>query len=217
MRFPSARKGVRTIFVGVLIELIVAISSIVVSVLVTFPETNTYGTTLYFVNSTIAALAAISAIAAFILEIVGLFQAKADDKSFAYALWVILISVIATIVSFSLSFINQPWSKDAIVIIDTVSGVAGLIVVMYILTGISNLTEKLNENSFAKSGRILRVIIGILFLIALALNLIANFIRVSPEGIKIMGYVAIGAGGVQLVAYIWYFIYLARAPKKLSK
>jgi len=217
MKFPSAHKGVRTIFIGVLLEVLAAIIGIVNSFLATLPEYAVRNSAIYNISGVLAIVAGVMVVIAFILEIVGLFQAKADDKSFAYALWVILFVIIATIVRICFSFINQPWVKDTCVVIDAVAGVSGLVVVLYIVTGISNLSFKLKEESFAASGRVLRIIIAILFLVSLALSLVANFVRMNQDVIKIMGYVAIGAAVVEFIAYVWYFIYLACAPKKLSK
>ena len=212
MKFPSAHAGVKKIFLAALFELIATVLTIVSAVLIAINEKN-------FADGVLALGLAAGALAlvAFIFQLIGLNQARRDDRSFGSALWVVFIAILATLVSIILSFFKGEWVAYVTGGLDAFVSACGTVVVIYIVTGIFTLANKLGEKGFADNGRALRVILTVLFIIAIVLRLLASFLRPNQDIITVMGYVSIGSAALQFIAEIWYFIYLARAPRKLSK
>lgn len=211
MKYPHAHSGVKKIFIGALLEVISSALMIAVTILLI------YFSNLTDVSVTLTLVASIVSVVAFIFQLIGLFQAKKDEGSFSGALWSIFLVIIITIAQIPLSYLTGDWVTYVTSSADAVKSLLSIAVIMYILSGISNLAGSLGESGYASRGRIIRVLLMIVFLAALGMRLVSTFVKGSEQLNNVMGYIAIGSSVVELVANIWYFFYLARAPKKLSK
>lgn len=211
MKYPHAHSGVKKIFIGALLEVISSALMIAVTILLI------YFSNLTDVSATLTLVASIVSVVAFIFQLIGLFQARKDEGSFSGALWSIFLVIIITIAQIPLSYLTGDWVTYVTSSADAVKSLLSIAVIMYILSGISNLAGSLGESGYASRGRIIRVLLMIVFLAALGMRLVSAFVKGSEQLNNVMGYIAIGSSAVELVANIWYFFYLARAPKKLSK
>lgn len=217
MRYPNARAGVKKIFIAELFELISAILVVVSAAILCLPEASNSGSTLASLAGWLLIGAVAPAILAFIFQLIGLIQAKRDEGCFGNALVMVFMGIIALLIRFGFSFINAVWAIRTCSILTAFANACSVVVVLYILSGISNLADDLGEHSFANHGRMLRVILTILFLVSIVLDIISTFVRPNENASRVMGFVAVGAAVIDFIAEVWYFIYLARAPKKLSK
>ena len=216
MKYPHAVKGVKKLFVASLLEVISTLM-VIASAVMLVAAGNDANSPLLAPAATLALVASIPLLVAFILQLIGLIQAKADERSFGTALWLILLALILSVVSSIFSAIAATWSVYFSSTLSAVSTALNACVVLYVLAGIANLADDLGESSYASRGRVLRIILLVLFLISIAMRLISTFVRPNAEVTQIMGYVSLAASAVQFVANVWYFFYLARAGKKLSK
>ena len=211
MKYPHAHSGVKKIFVGALLELITSALMIAVTILLI------YFSNLGDLTVTLTLVASIISVVAFIFQLIGLFQARKDESSFSGALWSIFLVIILTIAQIPLSYLTGEWVKYVTSSTDAVKSLLSIAVIMYILAGISNLADSLGESGYAARGRIIRVLLMIVFIAALGMRLVSTFVKGSEPLNNVMSYVSIGSAVIELIANIWYFFYLARAPKKLSK
>ena len=216
MKYPHAVKGVKKLFVASLFEIISTLMVIASAVMLVVAG-NDANSPLLAPAGTLALVAGIPLLVAFILQLVGLIQAKADERSFGTALWLILLALILTVVSSIFSMVATSWSVYFSSTLSAVSTAFNACVVLYVLAGIIKLADDVGENSYASRGRVLRIVLLVLFILSVGMHLISTFVNPNAEVTKIMTYVSMGASIVELVAHIWYFFYLARAGKKLSK
>jgi hypothetical protein len=158
--------------------------------------------------SSIALLAAgVLAIIGFILNLVGLVQAKKDDGGFKIALIFALICIALSIVSSILTTINpfiSGWMEFVVTIFE-------LAVFEYVVIGIMSLSNQLGDQGMVSFGSKVRMLISILYIVLLIIRLFGNI------NVTFAGVVGIVGAILELVVYIGYLIYLAKAKKMLTK
>lgn len=217
MTYPHAHKGVVKIFLGALFEVLASILVFAAAILLALPESANANSVTALTAAYLTIGGGFLAILAFIFQLIGLFQAKPDEKNFANALWAIFLNIVLVLARIALGFIQQPWASTTVSVLNSVDSALSCVVICYILTAISNLTLNLNEKGFSVRGRLIRGILVVLFLLSFAMNMMSTFIRPNEEVARVMGIISIIAAGAELLAHIWYFFYLGRACKKLKK
>lgn len=212
MKYPHAHKGVTKIFVGVLFDVIASVLSTVYAVILA-----NKGDKL----SALEIVAGILVLVAFILQLVGLSQARKDNRNFGVALWIILFAILGVVTNIVLTLVVSDLTATWYVIVSTVIAayvsISSLLVVLCVISGISDLADDLGENGYAHRGRIIRFILVCLFLISVILTVVSTIMAGDATAAKVVAWISFGAALVDLFANVWYFIYLARAPRKLSK
>lgn len=217
MKFPNAVKGVRKLFVAELIEVISLILFFVASVLVALPGGSDPNSALATASATITIVVGIAGLIAFIIQLVGLFQGKKDEANFGYALWVILVSILLAVAGIGLGFIQQGWATNVVNYLDVAQRILSVLLLCFILTGISVLADKVGQKDYAARGRILRFIFSILLLVGGTIRLLTSIFRTNAIAVDVIGYIGIAGAAIELIASIWYLIYLGKAAGKLSK
>ncbi len=213
MRFPNAYKGVSKLFLAEILMLIGSIVAIIASVLLLAAYSASSGGSVdgalaTMGGSSIALLAAgVVTIIAFILNLVGLVQAKKDDDGFKLALIFTLICIALSIVSSILTSIN-PYMSGWLEFVGTIFE---LCVFEYVVIGIMSLSNQLGDQKMASFGAKIRMLISILYIVLLIIRLFGNI------NVTFAGVVGIVGAILELVMYIGYLIYLAKAKKMLSK
>ena len=217
MKYPHAYSGVKKIFISAIFEVVASLISIVAAVFLVIPDAKDTNSPLFIAATALASISGALLIVSFILQLIGLFQGKKDEGCFAGALWIILVAIFATVGSVGFSLVNAEWARYTSIALDGFASACSTIVIAYILMGIAAVANRLGEKSFAASGIVLRNILLVLLFASIVMHLVSNIIRPNPAITSIMGFVTVSAAVVELVAYVWYLIYLGRAPKKLSK
>ena len=105
-----------------------------------------------------------------------------------------------------------------ITILEVFIAVSAVLVMVYVITGVSVMAEKVGDGKLADKGRFLCTVICGLYFVSIVLGIIELFFKNPNEGVAIMLRVfAIVAAVVQLVVYIMYLTYLSAARKTLKK
>jgi hypothetical protein len=86
-----------------------------------------------------------------------------------------------------------------------------LCVFEYVVVGIMSLSNQIGDQKMVAFGAKVRTLISIMYIVLLIIRLFGN---INPNIAGVMGIIA---AVIELVMYIGYLIYLARAKKMLSQ
>ena len=218
MRFPNAFEGVKKIFTAEILSLIArvcvlvaaigglaAVGAVAVADSVDGDSVITVGLAGAGLAGIFGVAAGVIAIIAFILQIVGINKAKADEPAFKTAMIFILVAIAASGVG-SIFSGNETLQSIAQIVTD----VAGLCVTLYIIQGIKSLADRLNNGAVSAKGNQIFLLIAVMYGVVLLANLIGLF---AP---MISGVLAIVAAVVGIVQYFFFLSYLSQAKKMLA-
>ena len=216
MQFPYAHKGVKKIFTAEILNIVVVIflicSAVVALVSAALP-TSDEGlaaaalVTLLSLISTLA-LAAV----AFIIYLVGIIQAKRDERYFYNALVFVILPLIASI--FAAIFSQNKYVQD---ISDMVRNISEVIAMVMIISGIRELAAKLDRNDMVNSANVaFRIIVGVygMLIIARIIEFVFDF---WPDMVSFAGIISLTASLINVFAHFYYLVYLGRAVKMLKE
>ena len=217
MRFPNAAKGVKKLFTAEILQLIaevVAIVAIAMLIITLAAEkAQSQGGVIVAGTGTVilfGATAVLTLIAG-IMSLVGVIQSAKDEGAFKVALVAIIISLAAAVVA-------GVFSNNGVIqsICQVIQNVMSLAVTLFVINGITNLAEKLNNTEVWSRGRsLLKVIVCIL-----AFSLIASFISLIFGGAFVSTVAAILAlisAVLNVISYILYLILLNKGKKMLAE
>ena len=217
MRFPHARKGVRKLFLAALIQVIAAVLLFVAAVLAILSIAQADSTGMLATAGILTLVASFVPFLAFILEVLGLYQAKRDDPNFAFALWVVFLTIVIGVVKTILHFVDKNWTDTASDILNIADHAFDTLLIALILTGISTLADKLGETGYARRGRIIRNIFVLVLATVTIMDIIVTITRQNETAAVAMSYISLVASALETIASIWYFFYLGKASRKLRK
>lgn len=210
MTFPNAAKGVKKLFTAEVLTLIASIATIIGIILLIVTgaaaQANSEGGAAAAGIGTIVLMAAsaVLALIAAIMSLVGIIQAAKDEGAFKTALFAVVISVIAAIVSAIFSSNGTVQS-----ICQIVQNIMSIAVTVFVISGVCNLADKLNNDEVAQKGRnILKIIVCVY-----ALALIATIISLVFGGTFASVTAAIIALVAAILNVIGYFLYLSLLSK----
>ena len=214
MKFPNAFAGVKKIFTSEILSLIAAVAAFIAAILGfatigAVAAESAVGAGASLIGLAIFGVASgILYIIAFILQIVGVSNAAKDEPAFKTALIFIIVGIVCSLVS---SFTQSNGSATTISsIFSTLQQVASLGVTVFIIQGIINLADKLNNGEVsAKGATIFKIIICIYCIIIVAYI-------VSIFSAAIAGILTIIATVLSIVQYIVFLSFLAKAKKMLA-
>ena len=211
MRFPSAYHGVKKLFIGELLQILVAALGIAVAVLASVNQQNP--------NDVIAGVLAgvgigtlVILLIAAIIQFIGFIQASRDDGNFKVSLWLIILSLILTVTAQILGGLNIN-ATIAISAIEVVTNIANVLVLLYMLYGIVALAAKLGNGLMAGRGRMLVWAVVIMFVFTTAFAILSRYIP-SQEVVTTFSIVA---AVIETIIYILIVIYLGAATRMLSR
>ena len=215
MRFPNAHKGVKKILIAeifsiaaVVILLFGAVAALALAALPSEADTAGVG---------VAAVAALFiglglAAASFIINLVGILQAKKDEYNFHYAFVFVIIPIIASV--FAAIFSKNTYVQS---IADAVRNACEVAVMIFIIGGIRTLADKLGDDKTVNSSNLaLRIITAVygLLLLARVIEIVFDFL---PMMLMTASILSVIAGVLNVVAHVYYFFFLGRAVKMLKK
>ena len=216
MKFPYAAKGVKKIFIAELLMLIAAILSVIGIILavvsIAAGETASNGALAAGI-STIMCLtaAAVLSMIAWILSLAGIINAAKDETTFRYALFAVLVSLVAAVVSAIFS------SNDTVQsICQTIGNAMNILVTVFVIKGITVLADKLNNAEVSRKGRTLLTIIVVIYV----LSFIASLIALIVGGMYVSVFAAvlsIAALILDIVAYVIYLSLLSKGKSMLEE
>ena len=215
MNFPNAHKGVKKIFTAEIIAIFAAIlllcgavTTLVLSKMESIPEA-----TVPAVAALLTLLCGLGlAAASFILNLVGILQAKKDENNFYYAFVFVIIPIITSV--FAAIFSKNSYVQS---ISDGVRNICEVIVMIMIIGGIRELANKLGRQDMVNSAnRAYRIItaVYVLLIIARVIEVVFDFL---PMMVTAAGILSIIAGVLNIVAHVYYFVFLGRGVKMLRQ
>ena len=217
MRFPNAFSGVKKIWlaeilmllaavIGIILIFVIAGNSILVDDVIVFNE-GAAGTPVAILGISAALIALIG----FILNLVGLINARKDEEAFKVALLVTGLGIIA-------AAIGAIWSSNAVLNkwMDTLTTIFSMFASYFVLTGIANLADQMPDPSTKALALKSRTLVEGSFCATAIFKLIINIFNIQ-SGSTIHTIMAVVAMVLELLAYILYLRALAKGRKMLAK
>ena len=154
MKFPNAAKGVKKIFNAEIISLIAALvggAGIILGLIGASNETDeSAGTTLLAVSGILLIISGIALLVAGIINIVGYIQAAKDEEGIKRA---VLCTVFSCAFAFAAFFENQTGFLGGLgTVLSTISTVLNMLVALFMIGGLMNLSAKCNRHDMVKRG-----------------------------------------------------------------
>ena len=221
MKFPNAAKGVKKIFNAEIISLIAALVGgvgLVMSLIGASNETNeSLGTTLLAVSGILLIISGIALLVAGIINIVGYIQAAKDEEGIKRA---VLCTVFSCAFAFAAAFFeNQTGFLGGLgTVLSTISTVLNMLVALFMIGGLMNLSAKCNRPDMVKRGHSILSTIVVSYIITLALSLLIRFgAYTSSFGAGVINWLSGLSALFTVFIYILELIYLAKAKKMLAE
>ena len=222
MRFPNAAKGVKRIFTAQILQLIGTICAVIGGLIFISGG----ATALLTKGSNAGASAALGqmgialiffigygvlALIAFIMQLVGIINAKNDEDSFKSALVCLIIGIVVPI-------IGGFFVRSAPVVTSLCASLGNLMtlfVTIFIISGIIKLADQLNRGDVSTKGsNILKIIIVIAGL-SLILSIVSSFM-LTNTAIAVTALILLAVAMVlSVVQYIMFLTLLAKAKNML--
>ena len=224
MRFPNAAKGVKNIFTAQILQLIGSICEIIGLVIVI-----SGGATAILSKGSDAGLVAalsqmagasiflvaysILALIAFIMQIVGIVNAKKDEESFKSALICLIIGIIAPIVGALFARVSPVITS----LCASVGNLMGLFVTIFIISGIIKLADQLNRGDVSTKGSNILKIIIVIAAISLILSIVSSFMLTNTAVLVIAMILLAISLVLSIIQYIMFLTLLSQAKKMLNE
>ena len=217
MRFQNAFRGIKKIWLAELLMLLAAVIGIVLIVVIAANST-LVGEEIVVNEDAVRTPAAILgigtaliALVAFVLNLLGLINARKDDSAFSIALFVTLLGIVASVIS-------SIWSGNQGLVkwMDTVLTICSLFASYYVLTGIANLAEQYPDEATKALALKSRTLLEGTFCATAIFKLIINIFKIQ-DGSTIYTILSIIALVLELVSYILYLRALSKGKKMLAK
>ena len=240
MKYPNAYSGVKKIFSGEILTIIstvlliaAAICGVIMAAATLAAETadadlasSLQSVALGFGIPTLilAVCGPVLAIIAFILQIVGVSNAKKDEPTFKTALLFILVSIISTAVSsITGTLMNSVENLVGNRVLDILNvffsnlgKVATILILYYIITGIIALAKNIGNEKVAKQGKTIVNLVLVILVLSLIATITASVFPQNGTNAVIAGVLALAALVIDFIAYIIYLVFLGRAKKMLK-
>ncbi len=207
--FPSTHKALKKLLIAEILMIFAAFVGVSVTVLSALPEVIAIYPVL-IVATVLGLISVLAMLAAFILHMLGLQQAGKEDGYFRIAFWIIIFSILLSIAAAIVKAV-APGLGLVYTLLNSVADICLAVVIVYVITGISNVASQLGHHAFAFKGKVLVYVILGLYLFAAVLALLSQFFGGIPELLVIFAIASIAASVFELVVYIIYLIYLAQA------
>ena len=216
MRFPSAYSGVKKIFTAEILTIIGTIATLVsligalasAGVVEALDDTEASAGALVsaglFLIITVAGLVLLTVGA--ILQIVGVIIARRDEPAFKPSL---IFIIIANLCSIDQLFAGLPAGVKAVT--GSIKSIAELCVVLFIIQGIRNLADRMNNGKVSAKGQKIFFLLAIVYLIIFISKIVSLFTQPVATIISLVATV------LNLIVYIIFLTYLSQAKKMLAK
>lgn len=220
MKFPNAAKGVKKIFNAEIISLIAALvggAGIILGLIGASNETDeSAGTTLLAVSGALLIVSGIALLVAEIMNIIGFIQAAKDEEGIKRA---VLCTVFSCAFAFAAFFENQTGFLGGLgTVLSTISTVLNMLVALFMIGGLMNLSAKCNRHDMVKRGHSILTTIVVSYLITLALSILIRFgAYTSSFGAGVINWLSGLSALFTVFIYVLELIYLAKAKKMLAE
>lgn len=207
MKYPHAYSGVKKLFISEILNIIsaglmfVAVLMVLLDGKIKLPDIDTAQ---FWGLATLVLLSSAVGIAAFVIQFIGLNQARKDEWYFNKALYFVVICAVCTVgMTLTAGTVNS--------IFAAIDEVFTLLINIYAILAIFTLAEYLKDLHIQRTGKVMIVVITVLFGIALIFQIAAGFV---PRRAELLGAVK---AGFEFVGYIVCMVYFGMAKKMLGK
>ena len=212
MNFENAKKGLKQIFGGELLELLSSIAMYAVAFASPLVKENRE---MSGINGILAAVAAIGLIVAMItsglasiLRLLGVANSGKDEGIFKGAFVTVAANLILSLLNTQL----QNWGLSAS-LLNTIKSCLNTLTMIFVVTGIINLAKTVENEEAQTAGTKSLTYIILVEVLVLAVNIITKFITEKSELFWIPAAIAVVS---LILSLISYFVYL-KALKKGSQ
>ena len=217
MRFPNAYKGMKKYFVGIILTVFAIVAQVAAMVLAALPTAKDPGSPMAITALVITIASLVIICIAFILQLIGCFQAGRDQSYFHGAACLTIFALIASI-AFGIIGIAVPSFEQYNSIIDSAASLIDLVAVVLVFSGVIVLSRELENFGFANFGAVLRMITLLISIVTVGLKLVPVFFTVNDETVKnVLMWIAISAAGVELIVELISGVFFGRAVSILKK
>ena len=212
MQFPNALEGVKKIYKAEIIALIGAIVGFVAAILGAVGAQSDSTGVLAGAGVLIIAMSVLFIIG-FVMNIIGLNKAKPDEDNFKYALYAVIVGIIASLLlgfAKSGSFLSE--------LGDTLNQICNFLCTWYVCTSIINLAKSLEDAGMEQKGVNARRLLLTTWCFTLVLNVLGTVLKNSSSialGV-VSGIILLAAAVVRIIAYILYLKLLSKARTMLE-
>ena len=223
MKYPNAHNGLKKLLAAEILTFaagfLLLITGIFSAVSKTLSENGVVdeGTTGVLVLVSVALLITFSGlgILAVLLKIFGLKRASIDDGSFRKAFYAALLSLALSVAEIVLNVANN---STVAKLFTTAISICDVFIVIFVIQGIQNLAEELNDDKMVKAGQVLMVLIAVAYGFEALTMLFPVFFWGAPDFLSsITASCEIMSALASMVGSILYIIYLIRAIRMLKK
>lgn len=211
MSFNYAYEGIKKLFVGLIIEVVISIMYIVADA-IHLQIISSYDEILETTYSVIYLISSIIYLLALIIQFIGLYQGGKDEDLFKKAFWTYI--GILLIDGLTVGLIYVPNIPNLIIsLLNTLLSLAAIFAVFFITEGIISLATELNEIKIANFGRVFLGVAISLFMVSTLLNLAPAFFADSEFTVELF---AIIESSINVLLYTSLTFYVGRSLKMLK-
>ena len=203
MRFPNGHKGVKKLFASEILNIAATLLFFFFFVLSIISSKNSSDGRYLTAVFVLLLFAGIVAIVSFLLQIIGINQARRDGRYFGTALIFLFAGIPADIVA----SVTQGTFRN---IFSSINEVLTLLVTVYIILGIYDLAEKLENKNLMLHGKVVLFLSASVFAAAVLFRTVPVFVPRTESLFNLI--VAV----MEFIGYLVFLIYLGRARKMLS-
>ena len=220
MRFPNAAKGVKKLFVAEIFYLI-GVVFLGLGVLFAFfvpQDIESSAATALGLSMLISlSIGSVAMIVGMILKFIGVIRSSKDEKAFKGVLYMIVISLVLSVVSAFFSG-NKVLTSSTDVFVSILSVISTVLIIL----GVCNMAMKLERADIVeRGGKILKIIIT-LALLAILSRFIGIFLPKNIDDASTLAKVIVLTIDVltillNVAEYVLYIIFLNKAQKMLKE
>ena len=213
MKYPNAFKGVKKLYTAQILSLIATIALLITAFAALFmvgaaeAEELGIGAASLGVAALFGLAAAVLAIIAFILKIGGLNAGAKDEPLFKTALSFAVAGIVVNALNAVLT------SEIVQRLATTFAPVAEVLLIYYVVSAIRSLADKLGDSDMVQKAKGVITIVYVTFGVGILAQVLGQFVLTGKvaDVVEIVGYV------LEIVEFVVYLSYLAKAKKMLSK
>ena len=216
MTYPNAYRGMKKIFAAEIIAIAIAVLGVVTAILSVLPAAKEENSPLILVLGVFALILGIAGIVSFIIQLIGIIQCSRDEGGFRAALFLIILSIVLSLLSTILDSLKVDWGMGK-PIVESLGNVATLIATVFIFLGIGSLAISLRNEAMARRARFLAFVTIGLYALSIILTIIPRLIPNPNEGaVAVLNALLVTGAVLEVIVYIITVIFFGRAVKMLK-
>jgi len=206
MKYPKALTGVKLFIPAEVLSMLAALIIFIMVIVVNNMDPSTAEENIVLVNRLAVGLVAINTlnVIAFVLNVIGFQIARKDERQFRKSLFFSVIGIVFSVISFFTAgkFSNFVWG---------VNEVATLLVVVYAILAFYNLAEAEDNQDVMKRGKIVLVVVAVIFGFAVINHTITVFTPAADTIFTIL------SAALDLLGHAVFLSFLVAAKRMLKK